>query len=165
MGRHKGSGAVRPQPPTLPEVAALFRRFGGIDIVARLQLCRTGEEKAEAFEAARAEAKIYHRRLALEHHPDRGGDVEKLKIINAAWTRLQNIELRPHPPQPVRKSALNVGEARGPQHTAVFVGVAHSTDATGSATEMNSEWSTLQALQGAMSQADYLRMMRVIMGG
>lgn len=105
---------------TLDEVARLFRLFGGIDIVARLQLCKTPGERAEAFEAAKAEAKIFYRRLAMEHHPDRGGDQEKIKEVNVAWARLQKIEYR-HTPQ--RKSALNIEEARGPQHTSVFVGV------------------------------------------
>lgn len=38
--------------------------------------------------ATRAEVEAAHRRLAMEHHPDRGGDSEKMARINAARDQL-----------------------------------------------------------------------------
>lgn len=137
----------RRRPPTLSSVAALFQTFGGIDIIARLRLCKTSDERLEAFRAAKTEAKIHYHRLAMELHPDRGGDGEKLKEVNAAWTQLQKVKLKP---QPVRKSALNVGEARGPRHTSVFVGVTQSF-----AGSMDSEWGT-----GNLTEDDFARVVR-----
>jgi hypothetical protein len=144
---------------TIQDVARLFNMFGGIDILARLRLCDTAEEKREAFEAARAEAKIHHRRLALEHHPDRGGDAEQLKTINAAWTQLQKIKIRPVK-RPARKSALNVSEARGPAHTSVFVGV--TVDTGGAATTGSAvEWDPGRSL----SMDEFQRMIDVLYRG
>jgi len=132
---------MRHRPPTQGEVLALFRGFGGIDLAARLQLAKSGEDSVAIFEAAKAEAKIHYRRLALEHHPDRGGDAEKLKAINVAWERLEKINLVPRQ-QPQRKSALNIAEARGAGHTSVFVGMAYDpffgSDVTGGATTAGS---------------------------
>lgn len=36
------------------------------------------------------EAKKHFFKLALEHHPDRGGDVEIMKIVNSAWDVVKN---------------------------------------------------------------------------
>lgn len=107
--------------PTQAEVNQLFAVFG-VDIVARLRACKTGPEVLAAWDAAKAEAKIEHRRLALEHHPDRGGDEEQLKRINAAWTQLQGINVK-LTAAPQRKSALTVREARQGPVVSVFVGV------------------------------------------
>lgn len=109
----------RARPISPERIAQLFHLFG-IDILERWRLCANGGEQVEAFEAAKAEAKIYHRRIAMELHPDKGGDGEKLKEVNAAWTDLQKVKMTP---RQGRKSALNVGEVRGPVHTSVFVGV------------------------------------------
>lgn len=130
------------------ERVALMLQAFGIDIIARWRLCKTGEEQVEAFKAAKAEAKIYHRRLAMELHPDRGGDEERLKEVNAVWTMLQKVEMTSRPAQPQRKSALNVGEARGPTHTSVFVGVMHNqnTATTSSRSEMSPEEMLRQTL-------------------
>jgi len=38
-----------------------------------------------------AQIKQQHRRLVMKHHPDRGGDKEKLQIINAAMDLLKNL--------------------------------------------------------------------------
>lgn len=45
-------------------------------------------------EASEAEIKKAYRRLAVQHHPDKGGDVEKFKQINNACEILRNTEKR-----------------------------------------------------------------------
>jgi len=37
-----------------------------------------------------AEIKLHYRRLAMEHHPDRGGDTARLQMINAAMSVLSD---------------------------------------------------------------------------
>ncbi|MDP3245257.1 MAG: molecular chaperone DnaJ [bacterium] len=44
--------------------------------------------------ASQDEIKAAFRRLAMEHHPDRGGDPEKFKKINEAYQTLSNTETR-----------------------------------------------------------------------
>jgi hypothetical protein len=51
----------------------------------------------------RAEVKKSYREAVLEHHPDRGGDPEKLIILNEAWAIIQELKIlhrRPPPPPP-----------------------------------------------------------------
>lgn len=36
------------------------------------------------------EAKRHYYQLALKHHPDRGGDVETMKVVNGAWDFVKN---------------------------------------------------------------------------
>lgn len=45
-------------------------------------------------DASDAEIKKAHRKLALKHHPDKGGDSEKFKEINEAFDTLRNPEKR-----------------------------------------------------------------------
>ena len=44
------------------------------------------------LDATPEEIKKAHRRLALEFHPDRGGDSQKMKLINAAKAVLDEPE-------------------------------------------------------------------------
>ena len=43
---------------------------------------------------ARAEIERRYKRLARQHHPDRGGDEEEMKAVNEAWRVLGNDESR-----------------------------------------------------------------------
>jgi hypothetical protein len=43
---------------------------------------------------SRAEIERRYKRLAVEHHPDRGGDEEEMKAINEAWGVLKDDETR-----------------------------------------------------------------------
>lgn len=64
------------------------------------------------FEAAKAGlpiikdmAKSNYRRLAKEHHPDRGGDAEKFRQIQAAWECVRELEaIEPNPVEVIRFS-------------------------------------------------------------
>jgi hypothetical protein len=94
----------------------------GVDVRGYWARASTAEQHVQAFEDARAQAKLRYRKLALQLHPDRGGDLEKFQQINAAWQVLQKLSMQV-PDRPIRKSKLTVEEARGPAHTTVFVGV------------------------------------------
>lgn len=55
--------------------------------------------------ASLEEAKQAFRRLAQQHHPDKGGDESKFKTIKAAWEQIQaGWAPPPPPPPPVRSS-------------------------------------------------------------
>ena len=59
--------------------------------------------RAELLETWKAEAKKAYRQAVLKHHPDRGGDAEKLVILNEGWELIQSMQLaptRPPPPPP-----------------------------------------------------------------
>lgn len=45
-------------------------------------------------EEARAEIERRYKRLAREHHPDRGGDEEEMKAVNEAWRVLGDADAR-----------------------------------------------------------------------
>lgn len=68
---------------TREDVSALFARF------ARLFCAHTGRAEALAVLGLEdpvddAAIKQRYRKLVMTHHPDRGGDTEQLKILNAA---------------------------------------------------------------------------------
>ncbi len=44
--------------------------------------------------ATEAEIKAVYRKLAVEHHPDRGGDADQFHDIGEAWSVLGNAEKR-----------------------------------------------------------------------
>ena len=59
--------------------------------------------RVELLEAWRAEAKQAYRAAVLEHHPDRGGDPEKLVLLNAGWELIERMQV--HPPAPLHRPA------------------------------------------------------------
>lgn len=152
---------MRNRQHPVERVALMFEAFG-IDMIARWRLCKTGEEQIAAFEAARDEAKIYHRRLAMEFHPDRGGDEERLKEINAVWTMLRKVEMISRPQQPQRKSAMTVGEARARTQTSVFVGVTHDQPSTATRSATGDMFDTYSASHnaGTLSLDDFQQLLR-----
>lgn len=52
---------------------------------------------------SRAEIERRYKRLAVEHHPDRGGDEEEMKAINEAWGVLKDEATRESYDAPRRK--------------------------------------------------------------
>ena len=64
-------------------IASFWKRFAGLDN-RQAALAELGLEDPVNDEAI----KQAWRRLAMEHHPDRGGDKERLQAINAAVDRL-----------------------------------------------------------------------------
>ena len=59
--------------------------------------------------ATQAELKAAYRRLVKRHHPDAGGDPERILALNAAWELLGNAERRR---QFDRQSAVGIGRPR-----------------------------------------------------
>ena len=87
-------------------------------------LMRASKDKEAALEEAKGAAN----RLVMELHPDKGGDPEQFKVISELWQRLQQFELQP---QPMRKSAMSVTEAKERikgTPIVTFVGVAYSPE-------------------------------------
>lgn len=64
-------------------LAAFWRRLDGGE-QRRRALATLGLEEPVDYRAV----KMQYRRLAMRHHPDRGGDKERLQMINAAMTIL-----------------------------------------------------------------------------
>lgn len=81
------------------QVADLFWLFG-IDIARRLEPCLSHRQKLEVIDQAKKDAKEKYLKLAFENHPDRGGDEERLKGINAAWETIQQLRFNPERPRP-----------------------------------------------------------------
>lgn len=60
--------------------------------------------------ASVAEIKTAYRKLALTHHPDRGGDAEKMKEINLAYEYLmKNKEAYDETLRPTRPKVVRTG--------------------------------------------------------
>jgi DnaJ-class molecular chaperone len=56
-----------------------------------------GINAQSSVEADFTAAKQAYRKLAMEHHPDRGGDETRFKNINAAWEKIDAGYVRPKP--------------------------------------------------------------------
>jgi hypothetical protein len=52
------------------------------------------------LKAFKVEAEGKYKSLSMECHPDRGGDEEQMKEINAAWDIVKTLEVRPRRPPP-----------------------------------------------------------------
>jgi preprotein translocase subunit Sec63 len=70
--------------------------------------------------ASQDEIERLYKRLAVRHHPDRGGDAEEMKVINEAYRVLGNVATRsaydeqrrpPHEPSSVPVSSLSAPPA------------------------------------------------------
>jgi hypothetical protein len=57
-----------------------------------LQAAKNPNDIGRAIERIQQEAKTKAKELALTHHPDHGGDEERMKEINAAVTAVQRKE-------------------------------------------------------------------------
>lgn len=79
--RGRAPGAPPPPPPHEAQEAERRRQ----EEKRRQAYVELGLEPGASF----AEVKRAHRRLVKLHHTDKGGDLEKIKRINAAWTLLK----------------------------------------------------------------------------
>jgi len=69
----------------------------------------TFEEIKQQVLVFKRKAKYQRRRLALIHHPDRGGDKKKMQIINHAYEFVKALKVAPAPrPVPVQMRPMNV---------------------------------------------------------
>lgn len=69
--------------------------------------------------ATQEEIKRAYKRLAMKHHPDRGGDVERLSKINAAYTVLKDPQKRAEYDNPAPRG-FGGYSSRGPDINSVF---------------------------------------------
>lgn len=63
---------------------------------------------------SRAEIERRYKRLAVEHHPDRGGDEEEMKTINEAWGVLKDDATR-EAYDAARRRGTRIGEYVAPE--------------------------------------------------
>ncbi len=101
---------LRQRTHGIDHVARLFAPFG-VDLVARLRPHNGNPEAmADAFNQAKADAKVRYKEMAMALHPDRGGDGEQIKEVNALWDIIKGLEARARPkPKPVRVTTVFVG--------------------------------------------------------
>ena len=66
----------------------------------QLQSLRGLQDIKGLVTVVRSEAKARGKLLALEHHPDKGGSLEKMQELNAAVTEVRQIKLLTQPPPP-----------------------------------------------------------------
>lgn len=62
----------------------------------RLQSARSIPEAQEVFDDLKKQAKVNWKKKAMELHPDRGGDIEEMKKLNALWNRVKGLRIIPH---------------------------------------------------------------------
>ena len=101
---------LRQRTHGIDHVARLFAPFG-VDLAARLAPHNGNPEAmADAFNQAKADAKVRYKEMAMALHPDRGGDGEQIKEVNALWDIIKGLEARVRPkPKPVPMTAVFVG--------------------------------------------------------
>lgn len=88
----------------------LIKALTTIGVLARFEQIAAAAKQTNDINAVKAmlkafkiEAEAKFKSLALEQHPDRGGDEEAMKELNAAWDIVKNLDVRPRPrprPQP-----------------------------------------------------------------
>lgn len=84
----------------------------GIDFEARMSHHRVQEDAFREFESMKKDAKKNYKRLAMFHHPDRGGDEQKFKELVEAHTMISRCKVGP-PPEPPPTTVVWVGFASG----------------------------------------------------
>jgi len=61
------------------------------------------KEAGERLDEFKSRIKKAYRRVVFKHHPDHGGDIEKMKMINSIYTSFMQLKviIRPVSPPPV----------------------------------------------------------------
>ncbi len=62
-----------------------------------------------------AELKTAYRKAAAENHPDKGGDAEQMRLVNAAFELLSSLSTVATPPPPLRESVSSSDARALPQ--------------------------------------------------
>lgn len=81
------------------QVIMLFREFG-IDIRNRSVSVRSFEKLQEVVDQAKIDAKKEFKKLAMVHHPDRGGDAEEFKRISSMYEMIEKLKIVKPKPKP-----------------------------------------------------------------
>lgn len=91
---------LRKRNYSLEDVTLMLREFG-VDFRARWHNVQNPQKAQVVFSEAIQDAKKEYKRLALVHHPDRGGDAEEFKRISTLWGILEKLNPIPEQPRPV----------------------------------------------------------------
>lgn len=78
-----------------------------------IQVATAGEEELATL---KKRVKAAYHELMLEHHPDRGGDIEEAKALNLAYEEIMAIESRAPPIVPQVEVVIRVFYS-GPLHS------------------------------------------------
>lgn len=103
----------------------------GVDLVGQLQKATSAKHGEEIFQTAKKAVKKRFRQMALELHPDRGGDEEQLKEVTALWNILKGLQMRiqePPPKPPLQVTSVFVGVSRSPGSPFGSSGTGATTD-------------------------------------
>lgn len=71
--------------------------FFGVDVAVRIGTQPNVAAAIKEVEAIKAEVKKTYRKMCFDNHPDRGGDAEKLKEINAHYEIIEKLRIDPPP--------------------------------------------------------------------
>jgi len=82
------------------DIAKVFILFG-VDIRVEMSRCKSFPEAVKMLENCKKKAKVGYKKLAFEHHPDRGGDEDKIKELNALFDLIEKIQVQPPRPRPI----------------------------------------------------------------
>lgn len=87
-------------------------------VLNELDHCHSYEELRSKFDLFKSDVEVQRKRLAKKYHPDLGGDIERMKVINEACDRVKKMIVeRPSPPPMfdirVYSSGTNMGTTQG----------------------------------------------------
>lgn len=68
----------------------------------RLQDAKSKEEMEEVLDHLKRLTKVIWKKRAMELHPDRGGDLEEMKKLNALWNTVKGLKVKATPPPVMR---------------------------------------------------------------
>jgi hypothetical protein len=88
--------------------AALERLQVWEAFMAGLQAAQSYEGIQAMIERTKAQAKLNRNRLALTAHPDRGGSVDAMQELNAAYEAVEGLVCRPVPQVRVVQVAVHI---------------------------------------------------------
>lgn len=89
----------------------------GLTIAAVEALQQQGLDDRQVLECLKKEAKRRARLLLREHHPDRGGDVQKFKVVNEVFQKLDRLKIRAPEPEPKVRVSVTYYPPQHPQGT------------------------------------------------
>lgn len=80
----------------------------------KIQGVQSKEELEKVLENLKRLAKVSWKKKAMELHPDRGGDAEEMKKLNALWNRAKGLKVLVRPrPQPVTFVTVHYSSSSG----------------------------------------------------
>lgn len=111
--------------------------FGPADLQACLQGAKTLEEANTRIEALKGAIRKSFRKAAFDLHPDRGGDEEAFKRLNAIMQAVEAMEAYRQPPRPTPRPHPQVRVTVVTHH---YGGGTGTTTSTGGWGEWSGAW-------------------------